>query len=252
MSKIQWCDITWNVAWGCGYGCNFCYARKIAYRFAGEMAKKESYFLAQAIYTENNLKSIQFFEKRFEKFQFTILSSQLNKKFRKKPAIIFANSMFDVADLVDSPAFSQFIAVIKDHPQHDFVVLTKRPHKLLDIYWPRNVLVGISVTNQRDYDRLAYTLRNIQAARKIVCAEPISGEIILNPDYKVNWVICGGESGTQLVFDFEPLADNVRSLQAQCAEIGIPFFFKSWGAKVPEGQEKGKIDGVIYNEFFKK
>lgn len=33
-SKIEWCDSTWNPVTGCLHGCTYCYAEKIAKRFA--------------------------------------------------------------------------------------------------------------------------------------------------------------------------------------------------------------------------
>lgn len=34
-TKIDWCDATWNPVTGCLHGCEYCYARKIAHRYAG-------------------------------------------------------------------------------------------------------------------------------------------------------------------------------------------------------------------------
>lgn len=34
-TKIDWCDSTWNPVTGCLHGCEYCYARRIAERFAG-------------------------------------------------------------------------------------------------------------------------------------------------------------------------------------------------------------------------
>lgn len=33
-TKIEWCDSTWNPVTGCLHNCEYCYARKIAERFA--------------------------------------------------------------------------------------------------------------------------------------------------------------------------------------------------------------------------
>ncbi|MBQ8087054.1 MAG: DUF5131 family protein, partial [Clostridia bacterium] len=33
-TKIDWCDSTWNPVTGCLHGCEYCYARKMAERFA--------------------------------------------------------------------------------------------------------------------------------------------------------------------------------------------------------------------------
>lgn len=44
-SKIEWCDHTWNPITGCRHNCEYCYARRMTARFAGDvrlnkMAKK--------------------------------------------------------------------------------------------------------------------------------------------------------------------------------------------------------------------
>ena len=34
-SLIDWCDFSWNPVTGCNFGCEYCYARRQATRFAG-------------------------------------------------------------------------------------------------------------------------------------------------------------------------------------------------------------------------
>lgn len=34
-SAIDWCDFSWNPVTGCNFGCEYCYARRQATRFAG-------------------------------------------------------------------------------------------------------------------------------------------------------------------------------------------------------------------------
>lgn len=52
-SKIEWCDHTWNPITGCWHNCEYCYARKMSTRFAGDvrlnkMAKKDYFMLPAA------------------------------------------------------------------------------------------------------------------------------------------------------------------------------------------------------------
>jgi protein gp37 len=48
---------------------------------------------------------------------------------------------------------------------------------------------------------------------------------------KLDWVICGGESGPGA----RPMhPDWARSLRDQCDEAGVPFLFKQWGEWAPE------------------
>ncbi len=57
------------------------------------------------------------------------------------------------------------------------------------------------------------------------------GAVSDGPDYgKLNWVICGGESGPGA----RPMnPDWARSLRDQCAAAGVSFFFKQWGEWAP-------------------
>lgn len=49
---------------------------------------------------------------------------------------------------------------------------------------------------------------------------------ITAPDYKLSWLVVGGESGPGA----RPMhPDWARSLRDQCASAGVPFFFKQWG-----------------------
>jgi protein gp37 len=50
---------------------------------------------------------------------------------------------------------------------------------------------------------------------------------------KIDWVICGGESGA----DARPMhPDWPRNLRDQCLAADVPFFFKQWGGCVPTEQ----------------
>jgi protein gp37 len=117
-----------------------------------------------------------------------------------------------------------------------------------------------------------------RAARRCVSVEPMLGPINLRPikckDFKyvidrpaslyalegcyqipdchyseplpkLDWVICGGQTGPGA----QPLhPDWVRSLRDQCKASGVPFFLKSMHidgriVKMPE------LDGKVWNEF---
>jgi len=50
---------------------------------------------------------------------------------------------------------------------------------------------------------------------------------------KLDWVICGGESGPKARALNQ---DSVRGLRDQCSAAGVPFMFKQWGEWAPFGQ----------------
>lgn len=129
--------------------------------------------------------------------------------------------------------------------------------------WPlSNVWLGVSAEDQaRAEDRIPRLLAT-PATVRFLSAEPLLGPIDLTslctghhfidaiggrkyhdaPDGvasatdacpAIDQVIVGGESGA----DARPVeADWVRSLRDQCADAGVPFFFKQWGNQLPAGQ----------------
>jgi len=109
-----------------------------------------------------------------------------------------------------------------------------------------NVWIGTSVENQEQANKRIPELlkcRNLSPVLFLSC-EPLLGSIQfgLVPDDKtrpaedsmkytafgsgIDWVIAGGESGPQ-ARPSHP--DWFHSLQLQCKDAGVPFFFKQWG-----------------------
>jgi protein gp37 len=141
-------------------------------------------------------------------------------------------------------------------PQHTFQVLTKRAERMSDYSAERlatsNVWLGVSVENKRHgVPRIDY-LRSARASTRFLSIEPLLenlGQIDLTG---IDWVIVGGESG----HGARPMRPNwVRDIQEQCANQGVAFFFKQWGAYGPDGVRKTKkangrqIDGRTWDEM---
>lgn len=62
------------------------------------------------------------------------------------------------------------------------------------------------------------------------CPGPSAGAV----PSQINWVICGGESGSKA----RPMHPAwARSLRDQCQWAGVPFFFKQWGEHAPWAPE---------------
>jgi protein gp37 len=117
-------------------------------------------------------------------------------------------------------------------------------------FCPPNVWLGISVVNQVEADRDIPKLLATPAAIRFLSIEPMLGPVDLTgvrhslggesfeiasvleaddgfglnaPRNRIDWVICGGESG----HGARPMeADWARSLKVQCAAAGVAFFFK--------------------------
>jgi protein gp37 len=141
-------------------------------------------------------------------------------------------------------------------------------HWIRDGLWPlRNVWLGVSVENQQWADIRIPALLDTPAAVRWISAEPLLGPVDLDgpianghrprltywltgrpgwgPDEtsptgitmqglttgpRIDWVVCGGESGPGA----RPMAPAwARTLRDQCVQAGVPYLFKQWGAHAP-------------------
>jgi protein gp37 len=115
-------------------------------------------------------------------------------------------------------------------------VLTKRPERLSDLAprlpWPDNVWMGVSIENRRFVHRADY-LRQVPSAVRFISAEPLLGPLDGLVLGGIHWLIVGGESGPGA----RPMHPAwARQLRDRCLHAGVAFFFKQWGAHVPEDQ----------------
>ncbi len=126
-----------------------------------------------------------------------------------------------------------------------------------------NIWLGVSVEHQAAADERIPLLMDTPAAVRFVSAEPLLGPVDLNDLHcgdwqwdamrgyhwkmdhsdhqagtvKLNWVICGGESGPNA----RPMhPDWARSLRDQCQDAGVPYFFKQWGEFIEVSQEEAE------------
>ena len=225
MSAIEWTEKTWNPTTGCtkvGDGCDNCYAENMHRRLRGKGAKG--------------------YERPFEEVVChpDRLEIPLN---RKKPTMYFVNSMSDVFHAAVPANFWRKIFMVMHYADwHVFQLLTKRPHIAAQIRngvgWPPNVWVGASVENRKAMKRINW-LRRVECETRFLSIEPLLedlGEIDLTG---VHWVIVGGESGHGARRMNPQWARNVRD---QCAEQGVPFFFKQWGRYDADGLPIAKKD----------
>ena len=128
---------------------------------------------------------------------------------------------------------------------------------------PPGIWAGVSAEDQERWDERTDLLMETPAFVRWVSVEPMLGPIIGSapadkifrmlstwygpdgfddtgaqpertrmPGYfpRVDWVVCGGESGPGA----RPLhPDWARSMRDQCEAAGVPFFFKQWGSCAP-------------------
>ena len=215
-SKIEWTDATWNPIRGCtkiSAGCKHCYAERFAERFRGV----EGHPFGQG-------------------FDLRLVPEKLAEPLRwSDPRMIFVNSM---SDLFHKDVPASYIGKVAETMRlarwHTYQVLTKRAGRMKQLLngplapsaKERHIWWGVSVENKKHgLPRLA-ELQATEAAVRFLSVEPLLedlGELSLDG---ISWVIVGGESGPGA----RPMKQEwVISIQEQCADAGVPFFFKQWG-----------------------
>lgn len=224
-SRIEWTESTWNPVVGCtklSAGCKHCYAEVMARRL-------------QAM-------GVAGYEQGFKKVR-TLPNRLEEPLLRRKPTVYFVNSM---SDLFHTQVPVAFIDTVFDTmaaaSHHTFQVLTKRADRVASYtvqrgLVPPNVWIGTSVENRRHgVPRIAH-LRSVPAEIRFLSIEPLLedvGELDLSG---IHWVIVGGESG----HGARPMkAEWVKAVQRQCADQGVKFFFKQWGAFGEDGVHRTK------------
>ena len=165
------------------------------------------------------------------------------------PRVIFVNSMSDLFhEDVPLEFITRILDVARRSPQHTYQVLTKRPHRVLELdaelNWPDNVWMGTSVEDANVLDRVRQ-LKDTSAKIKFLSVEPLIGPIPRLPLSGIDWIIVGGESGPGA----RPMVpDWVRTIRDRCVHYGVPFFFKQWG-----GPNKGltgrTLDGRTWDDM---
>jgi protein gp37 len=256
---IDWTEATWNPLQGCtraSSGCDFCYAAKwMATRRADAYPG-----LAKEV-TVDGRKAYAFCGK------IVLLPDHLAVPLDDRtPKRYFVNSM---SDLFHKDVPDQFIdavfTVMEKTSWHQFQVLTKRPERMADftekrykdVAPPANVWLGTSTENQEAYDERRPHLGKTKAAVRWLSVEPMLGPIDFGSLDGIDWVVVGGESGS----DRRMEKIWVTGVRDQCAESKVPFFFKQWGEFDEAGQKmKGKpkkdglgpvakLDGVVHDAY---
>ncbi len=229
-TNIEWTNWTWNPVTGCtkvSQGCKNCYALRMAKRLKAMGSPRYANGFKVTLHPD---------------------LVELPKQW-KRGRRIFVNSMSDLFHPNVPVEFIQAVfKTMNECPQHTFQVLTKRSKRLVDLgpelEWTRNIWMGVSVEDERVIQRID-DLRRTPALVRFLSCEPLIGPLDrMNLD-GIHWVIAGGESGPRS----RPMeADWVRSIQDQCDQAEVAFFFKQWGGvrKHATGRE---LDGRTWDQF---
>jgi protein gp37 len=228
-SKIEWCNHTFNPWEGCqkvSPGCDHCYAESRNSRFGGGVA------INWGPDAPRRRKPLQWNAAHAEFFA--------AHGHRQR---VFCASLADVFDNAVDPTWRRdLFDLIRQTPNLDWLLLTKRVGNVLSMVpndwifpsmggFPENVWVGATLVNRDEMLRDAEKLKRVPARVHYWSVEPMLGDLGEIPvELMPDWVICGGESGT----DARPMHPEwARSLRDQCEAAGVKFFFKQWGEWAP-------------------
>lgn len=229
-TTIEWTECSWNPVTGCtkiSEGCRNCYAAKLAKR----------------------LKAMGNIRYQNE-FEVTVHMDLITKPLEwKKPKMIFVNSMSDLFhEEVSDEIILKIFETMNQAYWHTFQILTKRPERLAllssKITWSDNIWMGVSVEN-RDAIPRCKLLKQTAAKTKFISAEPLLESINSIDLDEIDWLIVGGESGSNC----RPLKKEwVIELKDLAEKNNTAFFFKQWGGfnKKKNGSE---LDGRYYREY---
>lgn len=251
-SKIEWTHHTFNPWRGCtkvSDGCTNCYAETMSGRnpkTLGVWGKYGTRVVASESMWKQPLKWNAAAEKAGERHR--VFCASLADVFEGR------DTMPEASWDVISEARVRLGWLIKETPNLDWLLLTKRPENVLSFeslgnFWspdgmPDNVWIGTSVENQEQADKRIPELLKIPAKVRFLSMEPLLGPVNLDrylfasgPDGEpaprnepmlpcLHWVIVGGESGA----DARAVHPSwVESILDQCQSAEVPFFFKQWG-----------------------
>lgn len=288
---IEWTDATWNPIRGCSRvseGCRNCYAERVANRYSGEGLPYEGLaangkWTGKVIVVESHMED----PIRWKKPRRIFVNSMSDLFHEELPfeqvarifCVMAAAPQHTFQVLTKRPA--RMLAFFEWCKTHSLTVALSAPLPKV-MQWPLpNVGIGVTAEDQRAAEYRIPILLEVPAAWRFVSIEPMIGPVRLRhidadkaghrycqldaltgkhtdmgrpcePLPKLDWVICGGESGPGA----RPMAmEWARSLRDQCLVTGVPFFFKQWGDHDQVGERVGKraagsmLDDRQHKEF---
>lgn len=246
---IEWCDYSWNPITGCSpesEGCEHCYAKAMA----------ETRLRGRCGYDIKDPFAVKFHRDRLRepfvlKKPSTIFVCSMSDLFHEK---LMLSDIGDVFDTISSTPWHTYFILTKR-------IFRLQQNCTLDYFlqffngksFPANLWIGVTAENQARADERIPVLMQIPAKHRFVSVEPMLGPVdlteIRNPHHepgacytnvlygkefheddhkcseseKLDWVICGAETG--------PGARTMSSVDAirlrnSCKDAGVPFFFK--------------------------
>ena len=276
-TNIEWCDHTFNPWEGCtkvSPGCAHCYAEARNKRFSMGMNWGRG--------APRRRTSAANWKLPLKWNQEALVTARAG---HPRPRVFCASLADWLDNEVPTEWLSDLIYLIVKCNHLDWLLLTKRPQLWrtrleavsnlddmgamvcrcwLDGNPPPNVWIGTTVEDQQRAVERIPELLSIPAKVRFLSCEPLLDMVdLIGSDEqssalhefegrpRIDWVICGGESGPGA----RPMHPGwARSLRDQCRFAGVPFLFKQWGEylSIPDAGALGikkPIDEVMNANF---
>lgn len=272
-SAIEWTHHTFNPWWGCtkvSAGCDNCYAERGSNRFGklwGAGAPRR-FFGA-----EHWAKPLGWARR----------AEGRERVFCASYADVFERLPYGHPDAHAMNLARQMLwSLIEDTPELDWLLLTKRPENIRELIpsaWcergaPQNTWWGVTVEDDSQrwrFDTLCTVVVPLQPSCMFISYEPAVGPLHLRETWlgydevpvngplgveyhvaqvtypRLDWVICGGESGPGA----RPMElDWARRVRDDCERAQVAFFLKQLGgARDKRGGDTAVLDGQVHKEF---
>jgi protein gp37 len=232
-SNINWTDHTWNPWIGCRHvsaECDHCYADFLVSKRMGK-----------------DFGSVTRTKTWRDPVRWNVRAPELQEKLGRRVRV-FCASLTDFFIQDADPWRDEAWKVIRECPNLDFLILTKRPRLIasrLPEDWGSgypNVWMGTTCGVRSSYPRID-DLRSVSAAVRFISAEPLLESLHDINLGGIHWLIAGGESGS----GFRAMKDEwALELRDRCRESGVAFHFKQHSAFRPGTDSQ--LQGVKYHE----
>lgn len=249
VTKIAWCDHTFNPWMGCrrvSPACEHCYAEW----FVTHRMGKRVWGSNPRLRTTGPWKDIRTWNRDAE------AAGEIRR--------VFCGSLMDIFE--DYPQLEpwrqEVWPVIRQSPWLFFLLLTKRPENIPrmlppDLQGAANVGLGTTVESNEFLGRLDH-LCNVPAVVHFVSCEPQLEAIDFRPwlsdglvPYRVNWIITGGESKQGKDHDPRPYhLDWPLQIVEHGREYGVPVFVKQLGSNPigAQGWQQTACDAIKHSK----
>ncbi|MHC1722531.1 MAG: DUF5131 family protein [Aminipila sp.] len=246
-TKIEWCDSTWNPVTGCLHGCEYCYARRIAERFAGHWSEEQQRHLGENgeihdlenpmyRHTTGKNRSVSVhgvqapypfgFEPTFHGYRLEEL------RCKTKGRNIFVCSMADLlGKWVPDEWIYEVLNACEEAPRHNYLFLTKNPERIQNLRDSENWWFGTTCNSSADFivPCRAADLYSSSRNHSFISLEPLQSAITgiaLQNLIKFDWVIVGAETGNRKE-KVIPKKEWIDQIALTCKSHGIPIFMKN-------------------------